>query len=219
MLSSRNGHTSRYDPIGPIKTESVSPDERPVIIIGPDGKVFSSADSVVVAPDPSKYSGKMLVFVVGITLVAIVTTLTMAFRQWRSRYEYRATFGTRNVVPIIDQLRPFSPQGVPDEAWQAAIDRTRSMLTAVTTSNLLSLEELQILRVELSSMALRVQSDPRSAIKELAGLWNQMSDRAEFLLRDRGHPHVRPEILPPRPLNSRRIRQMPKDAVHSQFQE
>ena len=77
------------------------------------------------------------------------------------------------------------------------------MLLTVTASNLLGIGEMRALRDELDQAVGRARARPETAVAELAGVWNAMSDRAEFLLRDtrspRGDRHPRPKILPSRP--------------------
>jgi hypothetical protein len=77
------------------------------------------------------------------------------------------------------------------------------MLISVTGANLLDLDQMASLRQELVVIVQRAQSRPETARDELAGIWNAMAERAEFVLqmgtseRHKGHP--RPAILPPRP--------------------
>ena len=76
------------------------------------------------------------------------------------------------------------------------------MLTTVVASNLLDLDDMDRLRVELDERVASVKSHPETATTELAAIWNEMADRAEFLFQDSRAPtqdrHVRPKILPPR---------------------
>ena len=82
------------------------------------------------------------------------------------------------------------------------------MLVSVTGANLLDLRQMEALREELRQITARARDHPEAARDELAGIWNAMSDRAEFVLqegtsgRKKGHP--RPAILPPRPVKSKR---------------
>ena len=77
------------------------------------------------------------------------------------------------------------------------------MLKTIVGSNLLNLHDMDKLRLELDQSVARAQTHPESATTELAAIWNEMADRAEFLFQDSRSPahdrHVRPGILPPRP--------------------
>jgi hypothetical protein len=58
------------------------------------------------------------------------------------------------------------------------------MLVTVTRSNVLDMEDLRDLRDELHAAAARARAEPARAVAELAGIWDRMSERGEFLLRD-----------------------------------
>jgi hypothetical protein len=204
MVGSRNGYSNRHDAAWPLNKTSEAADSKPVIIIGPAGKVYSSADPEIETPPREKHSGKLLVIVMIITILAIFTTLTMAFRQWQTRYQIKANYGITRVAPAVDEFLDIHPTDISPDSWKDAVHRTRAMLLAVTTSNLLSLDDMKLLREELISAVAFARAHPESAVTELAKIWNAMSDRAEFLLRDRAHPHLRPEILPERPRTFRR---------------
>jgi hypothetical protein len=205
MAGSRNGYTNRHDASWPLTKVSEVADSKPVIIVGPTGKLFSSEDPATENLPGDKHSGKWLVIVTVVTVLAVFATLTLAFQQWRTRYLIKASYGNTRVAPEIDAFLEIHPPDVNADLWQDAVHRTRLMLQAVTTSNLLSLDEMERLREELISAVASARAHPESAVAELATIWNTMSDRAEFLLRDRAHPHHRPEILPPRPKKLRGV--------------
>jgi hypothetical protein len=73
----------------------------------------------------------------------------------------------------------------------------------VTASNLLDLAEMTRLRGELDQAVAQARDRPETALGVLAEIWNRMTDRAEFLLKDSrssdGERHRRPKILPERP--------------------
>lgn len=152
----------------------------------------------------SNHSGRRLVLVAGATILILWASLYLIFRGWRSRYRARADFGATQVAPVIDALAGIAPPGVNVQSWCNAVLETHSMLVSVTGANLLDLPQMQSLRAELEQSVVRAQAHPETAQDELAGVWNAMSDRAEFLLQEgssgrrRGHP--RPAILPPRPV-------------------
>lgn len=203
MIGSRNGYSNRHDAAWPLNKPSEAADSRPVIIIGPAGKIYSSETEPEV-PSTKKHSGKLLVIVIGVAVLAVFTTLTMAFRQWQTRYQIKATFGMTRVAPEVDGFMDVHPPDVSPDSWKDAVRRTHAMLLTVTTSNLLSLDDMQLLREELIAAVAWAREHPESAVSELAKVWNSMNDRAEFLLRNRVHPHPRPEILPPQPRSLRR---------------
>ena len=80
------------------------------------------------------------------------------------------------------------------------------MLVTVTSSNLLDVKEMDVLRIELTQHVRRACGEPSTAVEELAEIWNEVADRGEFLFRDSrslsGERHPRPKILPPRPPKS-----------------
>jgi hypothetical protein len=153
------------------------------------------------------YSGRRLVIVAGATILVLWVSLYLLFRDWRSRYRSRADFGATQIAPIIDELASIEPPGVDDEAWDNAVKDTHSMLVSVTGANLLEIQQMQLLRAELQQTVARARSHPETAPDELAGIWNAMSDRAEFVLQEgvsgRRKAHTRPAILPPRPAKKR----------------
>ncbi len=152
---------------------------------------------------PRSHSGRRFVIVAVIAVLVIWGVLYLVFREWRSRYRERAAYGASQVVPAIDPMFEIVPPGVDPGAWRDAVGQTRAMLLTVTASNLLGIGEMRALRDELDQTVGRARARPETAVAELAGVWNAMSDRAEFLLRDTrslgGYRHTRPMILPSRP--------------------
>jgi hypothetical protein len=140
-------------------------------------------------------------------LLVIWGLLWVIFRDWRLRYRARAAYGATQVVPAIDPLGTILPAGVDPDAWRDAVRQTRAMLTTVTSSNLLDIEELERLRGELDRFVARALAHPENGQRELAAIWNELADRAEFLFKDsrsaNGDRHPRPKILPPRPAKPR----------------
>ena len=141
--------------------------------------------------------------VAGAVLLVIWGVLYWNFRDWKTRYRRRASYGATQVVPAIDPMATLVPPGVDPDAWRDAVQETRAMLATVVGSNLLDIEDMDRLRTELMQHAERAQADPAAARDELAAIWNELADRAEFLFQDsrspRGERHPRPKILPPRP--------------------
>ncbi len=152
----------------------------------------------------SHHSGRRLVLVAGATILILWGSLYLIFRDWRSRYRARADFGATQVAPVIDALAEIAPPGVNGQAWRDAVRETHSMLVSVTGANLLDIRQMQSLRAELDQAVARARAHPETARDELAGVWNDISDRAEFLLQEgssgRRRSHPRPAILPPRPI-------------------
>jgi hypothetical protein len=83
------------------------------------------------------------------------------------------------------------------------------MLMEVTNSNLLDLDQMRSLRGELMQAVNRASARPETARDELAGIWNSMTDRAGFVLAEgpsrRRRSHLRPALLPPKPLKEEHI--------------
>jgi hypothetical protein len=129
--------------------------------------------------------------------------LYLVFRDWRARYRARAEFGATQVAPVIDSLAQIVPQGMDAETWREAVQQTHDMLVTVTSANLLDVEQMKTLRDELRQTVERVLAHPETSRDELAGVWNAMADRAEFVLQEgssgRRKGHHRPAALPPRP--------------------
>jgi hypothetical protein len=161
------------------------------------------------------HSGRRLVLVAGLVLMLIWCVLWVIFREWRVGYRARAEYGAAHVVPAIDPLEAIVPPGVDPDAWRDAVRQTRAMLMTVTSSNLLDIEELEELRRELDQFVARARAHPETGRLELAAIWNELSDRGEFLFKDSRSPsgdrHPRPKILPPKPEKSRA---RPTAAVH-----
>ncbi len=149
------------------------------------------------------HSGRKFVIVAGMVVLTIWGGLYLAFQSWRAKYRERAAYGVLHVVPAIDPLRMVVPPGTEPGAWRDAIDRTHAMLTTVVGSNLLDVDNMDQLRTLLDQAVMRAKAHPESGGDELAAIWNEMSDRAEFLFQDSRSPtldrHPRPKILPPRP--------------------
>jgi hypothetical protein len=114
---------------------------------------------------------------------------------------------------VIDEFTRISPPGVNEQTWLDAVHETHSMLVTVTGANLLDIRQMQSLRAELEQALGRAKVRPETAPDELAGVWNAVADRAEFLLQEgssgRREGHPRPVILPPRPVKRRAVQGEP----------
>jgi hypothetical protein len=154
---------------------------------------------------PRAHSGRRFVLGAGLVLLLLWGALYLVFRDWRSRYNERAQFGATQVAPVIDALADTPPPGVTAGDWRNAVRDTHDLLVTVTGSNLLDRQQMLSLRQELEQTVARARAHPETARDELAGVWNLVADRAEFVFRDgrsaSGMRHVRPRILPPRPEN------------------
>jgi hypothetical protein len=152
---------------------------------------------------PRGHSGRRFVLVAGVTVLLIWGALYLIFREWRANYRERAAYGLTQVVPAIDPLAEIAPPGLDPIAWRAAVRETHALLVTVISSNLLGVKEIRQLREELDQAVNRARAHPETAVGELAVIWNTLSDRAEFLLKDSrsasGERHPRPKILPARP--------------------
>ena len=60
------------------------------------------------------------------------------------------------------------------------------MLTTVTGSNLLEVNDMDKLRAELDKHVDRSTDRPESAVRELAEIWDETAERGEFLFNDSG---------------------------------
>jgi hypothetical protein len=152
---------------------------------------------------PRGHSGRRFVLVAGVSLLVIWGVLFVLFRDWRSRYRARAAYGAARVAAAIEPLEALVPPDVRAEEWRDAVRQTRAMLITVTGSNLLDIPEMERLSAELEGAVVRAQAHPDAGPGELAAIWNEMAERAEFLFRDHrsidGARHRRPRILAPEP--------------------
>ena len=123
------------------------------------------------------HSGRRFVLVAGAVLLVIWGVLYWNFRDWKTRYRRRASYGATQVVPAIDPMATLVPPGVDPDAWRDAVQETRAMLATVVGSNLLDIEDMDRLRTELMQHAERAQADPAAARDELAAIWNELADR------------------------------------------
>jgi hypothetical protein len=157
----------------------------------------------VMAEKSLGHSGRRFVVVAVAVVLLTWGGLYLAFQSWRARYRERVAYGATHVVAVIDPLKAVTPPDVEPAAWLDAVDETRAMLTTVVGSNLLDRDEMNRLGAELDHSVARASAHPQSAKTELAGIWNNLADRAEFLFQDSRSPtldrHPRPKILPARP--------------------
>ena len=172
-------------------------------------ELTSNSAQVTAAPSspalPPAHSGRRFVIGAGLVLLLLWEVLYLIFRDWRARYNERARFGATQVAPVIDAIADTPPPRVTTGDWREAVRETHDLLVTVTGSNLLDRRQMLSLRQELEQTVARARAHPETARDELAGVWNLVADRAEFVFRDgrsaSGMRHVRPTILPPRPEN------------------
>jgi hypothetical protein len=161
------------------------------------------ADASVMIEMGQGHSGRRFVVIAVVVVLLIWGGLYVAFQRWRASYRERVAYGESHVVTAVDPLKQVTPPDVEPAAWRDAVDKTRAMLKTLVASNLLDLKDMDKLRVELDQFVARVEAHPEAAKTELAAIWNEMADRAEFLFQDSRSPthdrHVRPKILPDRP--------------------
>jgi hypothetical protein len=145
-------------------------------------------------------SGRRFVILAVIAVLVVWGVLYLVFREWRARYRVRAAYGATQVAPAIDAFAEIAPPNVDTGQWRDSVARTHAMLLTVTASNLLGLAEMRNLRAELDAALARARARPEAAVAELAAVWDDMSERGEFLMRDtrslKSDRHPRPEILP-----------------------
>ncbi len=172
--------------------------ERPIRRLRIDA--FAQARPVADQEDAPTRSGRRVVIGAGLTLLLICVGLSLAFRDWRARYQKRAHFGAHAVAPAIDPLADVVPTHVDPLAWRQAVEDTHAMLVTLTGSNLLGLAGMEKLREEITARVTRAR--PETALRELGELWDTLSDRAEPIIAPR---HTRPKLLPPRPIKDPRL--------------
>jgi hypothetical protein len=196
MSSARNGHDRAYRDL----TRRLRFDDWASIAARGEPGAGATPTSPIIE---GGHSGRRFVLLAGFTLILIWGMSYVVFRDWRARYRARALYGATHVVRAIDPLDAIVPAGVDPAAWRDAVDQTRAMLITVTSSNLLDVKDMNRLRTELDGYVTQACQDPAAAVSKLAEIWNHMTDRAEFLLKDTrsidGDRHPRPKILPPKP--------------------
>lgn len=183
--------TARFDNSFPRPTRRLRIDE------------FAPSRPIAARREAHARSGRRIVVTAVLVLLVVWGALALAFRGWRTRYRERAAFGATQVATAIDPLASVVPDGVDPQAWRQAVADTHAMLVTVTASNLLDRTQMRALRAEIAARASRGLNQPKTARAELAGLWNDLADRAAPLLREDRHP--RPKLLPPRPLKDPRL--------------
>jgi hypothetical protein len=208
MSSSSNGRReSHSDPIRRLRYDDLTSIMARTYARGP-GEDTAAATAASSPWLPRSHSGRRFVIMAVLAVLVIWGVLNLAFREWRARYRERAAYGVSRVVPAIDPMAEVVPPGVDPVTWRDAISQTHAMLSTVIASNLLGIGEMRVLRDELDQSVARARARPETAVAELAGVWNAMADRAEFLLRDSqsrtGDRHPRPSPLPPRPVGPRK---------------
>lgn len=156
-------------------------------------------ESSATDPRPGASGRRLVIAGVGAVLV-FWAVLYAFFYQWRERYRVRAAYGANQVAPEVVAFAERTPTGVETGRWRDAVDRTCAMLVTVTRANVLDMDDLHELREELRRAADRARANPGTAVAELAGIWDEMSERGEFLLRDTrtgdAGRHPRPALLP-----------------------
>jgi hypothetical protein len=157
-----------------------------------------SRGAAAAEPVSGGHSGRKFVIGAAVLLVAFVCVLYLTFVDWRERYRQRARYGANEVVPAINPLEALVPTGLDPAVWRDAVSQTRAMLQAVTSSNLLSIKEMNSLRTELEQNVAGANAE--TAVRDLAGVWDTIAGRAEFLFREsrsrNGDRLERPRILP-----------------------
>jgi hypothetical protein len=190
-------HNGFRDPSRRLRFDDFGPRRR-----GTDRGTRQSDGSILTEPGRG-HSGRRFVVVAVVVVLLTWGGLYLAFQRWRASYRERAAYGVSHVVSAVDPLKQVVPRGVDATAWREAVDETRAMLLTVVASNLLDLDDMNRLRHELDQFVARARAHPETAPTELAAIWDEMADRAEFLFQDSRTPtrdrHVRPKILPARP--------------------
>jgi hypothetical protein len=156
--------------------------------------VLAGGLAAIGRPEAARHSGRRFVIAAVLVVLAIWGALYLAFRDWRTRYLERATFGARQVAPAIDPLADVVPLGVEAGPWRLAVAETHRMLVTLTASNLLDEPQMRELRDRLTATV--TQATPATALGDLASLWDDLEDRAGPVLSTR---HPRPRLLPPHP--------------------
>ncbi|MHB1560413.1 MAG: hypothetical protein ACYC61_23420 [Isosphaeraceae bacterium] len=199
MFSSSNGPPAEpHDPTRRLRYD----DDLSAIVDRPyaQGTRRTTVENTMMPAHSPGHSGRAFVTLAAIAVLVLWGGLYLGFREWRARYRQRAEYGAAQVAPAIGPLAVSTPPGVDPASWRDAVARTQAMLLTVTASNLLGLDDLRGLGDEIRGAVARAQARPETAVAELAAIWDDMSERGEFLLRDlrplKADRHPRPSILP-----------------------
>jgi hypothetical protein len=134
-----------------------------------------------------------------LAILALWLGLNLAFRSWKARYTALAEFGASQVAPAIDPLARIKPPDVPPSDWQTAVNDTHAMLLALTGAGVLDRPQMEQLRQDIADRV--AQARPETAVKILAGLWDDLERQAG--------PVIAPDLVPP-PANSRHAARNPR---------
>ncbi|MDX2038799.1 MAG: hypothetical protein SFX72_19285 [Isosphaeraceae bacterium] len=156
-------------------------------------------------------SGRRFVIIACLSILVIWGLVWLAFSGWKARYEELAAFGKTEVAPRVERLARLEPTGVAPRAWVAAVEDTKTMLIALTSASVLDRAAMVDLALEIDSRV--AKADASNAVAVLAGLWDDLEDRAGPVIASGGTPvnpnsrhaariprPARPAILPARPL-------------------
>ena len=159
-------------------------------------------------------SGRVVVSAAAVVVLVAWGGLFLAFRQWRQHYRERAEYGSARVAESVDLLAAVvpadevapavravasagaaavAPPGVGPGAWIGAVQETRAMLVTLTTSNVLTVAQMDSLAARIDTRVARAR--PPTARAELAGLWDEIEAEAGPVVDRR---HTRPALLRPR---------------------
>jgi hypothetical protein len=144
-------------------------------------------------------SGRRAVGALVLAILALWLSLDLAFREWKARYKALAEFGASEVAPAIDPLAQIRPPDIPPHEWQSTVDDTHAMLLALTAAGVLDRAQMDQLRLDIADRVARAR--PETALKTLAGLWDDLERKAG--------PVIAPDLSPP-PANSRHAARNPR---------
>jgi hypothetical protein len=156
-------------------------------------------------PNPGNHarqiSGRKAVVALVLTILALWLVLDLSFRSWKARYNALAEFGASKVAPAIDPLARTLPPDVPPNDWRVAVADTHAMLLALTGAGVLDQPQMEQLRQDINQRV--AQARPETAVKTLAGLWDDLERQAG--------PVIAPDSTPPPP-SSRHAARNPRPA-------
>lgn len=138
-------------------------------------------------------SGRIVVPVLCISILALWAVLYLAFRDWRVRRAERAKVAARHVeetiIPLLAPLLDLRPEGITEPEWKDATSATAALLDRLASSGEYEPADLDRVRDDLAK--LRANAVRTTALADLVALWDRVQHAGPAAV----HNMERPPIL------------------------